>query len=213
MTKIEAREITGGLSKTSKMPGYSYSIHPSSCGTGSLLRGIPGSVCHNCYAQKGRYCFKGPQNAMHRRLKSIEHPLWVEAMVSLIDSQDCRWFRWHDAGDVQGWFHLDKIFEVSRRLPEYKFFLPTKEYSLVRDYVRSHQVPANLVIRVGAPMIDQVFPKEIEDPVKSSMVCTKDKLPGDVWVCPATADPQRKTCGSCRACWATSCPCVAYVKH
>ena len=49
----EAKEITGGLSNPSKMPGKAYSIPASRCNVGSRLAKVKGSVCEGCYALKG----------------------------------------------------------------------------------------------------------------------------------------------------------------
>ena len=38
----EAKEITGSLTRTSKMPGLSYSLPAWECKTGAKLRKIPG---------------------------------------------------------------------------------------------------------------------------------------------------------------------------
>ena len=43
MLKKEAKEITGGLSKPSKMPGPSYNLPAAACITGAKLAKIPGS--------------------------------------------------------------------------------------------------------------------------------------------------------------------------
>ena len=88
MLKKEAREITGGLSKPSKMPGPAHNLPAVACKTGAKLAQIPGSVCSGCYALKGRYRFNNVQAALQRRLKALEHPQWVEAMVQLIKGQD-----------------------------------------------------------------------------------------------------------------------------
>ena len=44
MLKKEAREITGGLSKPSKMPGPAHNLPAAACKTGAKLAQIPGSV-------------------------------------------------------------------------------------------------------------------------------------------------------------------------
>ena len=54
MLKKEAREITGGLSKPSKMPGPAHNLPAQACKTGAKLVKVPGSVCAGCYALKGR---------------------------------------------------------------------------------------------------------------------------------------------------------------
>ena len=51
----EALKITEGFTRTSKMPGLSYSLPAWECKTGSKLRKVKGSVCASCYALKGNY--------------------------------------------------------------------------------------------------------------------------------------------------------------
>ena len=68
MLKKEAREITGGLSKPSKMPGPAHNLPAVACKTGAKLVQIPGSVCAGCYALKGRYRFNNVQKALQRCL-------------------------------------------------------------------------------------------------------------------------------------------------
>jgi hypothetical protein len=48
----ELDQITGTLSKPSKMPGWAYGIPAKECKVGSKLAKIPGTVCHGCYALK-----------------------------------------------------------------------------------------------------------------------------------------------------------------
>ena len=91
MLKKEAKEITGGLSKPSKMPGPAYNLPATECITGAKLVNVPGSVCHGCYALKGRYRFSNVRMALARRLESLKHPRWVDAMVTLIHGEP--WFR------------------------------------------------------------------------------------------------------------------------
>ena len=55
MLKKEAKQITGSLTKTSKMPGLSYSLPAWECKTGAKLRKVKNSVCASCYAMKGNY--------------------------------------------------------------------------------------------------------------------------------------------------------------
>ena len=88
MLKKQARQITGGLSKPSKMPGPAHNLPAQACKTGAKLVNVPGSVCAGCYALKGRYRFSNVQQALQRRLKALESPLWVESMVTLIKGQD-----------------------------------------------------------------------------------------------------------------------------
>ena len=199
MLKKQAREITGGLSKPSKMPGPCFNLPASRCITGAKLVKIPGSVCAGCYALKGRYRFGNVQKALERRRQALTSPQWVEAMVVLVSGNE--FFRWHDSGDLQSLEHLKNIFEVCRRTPNTRHWLPTREAQILKQ-VQPEDVPKNLIIRFSSHMIDQ-------GPVKAwpwtSTVVTKDKT------CPAAE--QDNTCGSCRACWNRDVKNIAYGKH
>ena len=199
MNTKEAWTLVGGLSKPSKMPGWSIGIPAKECKTGAKLRLIPNSVCEGCYALKGCYVFKVVQEAQYKRLEAIKDPSWVEAMSTLINSKKPDVFRWHDSGDVQDVQHLEKIFEVCRLTPEKRHWMPTRE-----AWIKDHMVnaPANLVVRFSSPMVDQ-------GPVKSwantSTVSTKSRT------CPAPDN--NNECGSCRACWDPNVKNIEYGKH
>jgi len=199
MKTSEAWTLVGGLSKPSKMPGWSIGIPAKECKTGAKLRLIPDSVCEGCYALKGCYVFKVVQEAQYKRLKAIAHPQWVEAMATLINSKKPDVFRWHDSGDVQDVDHLEKIFEVCKLTPTKRHWMPTRE-AWIKDHM--HKAPANLVVRFSSPMIDQ-------GPVKSwantSTVSTKSRS------CPAPDN--NNECGSCRACWDPLVKNIEYGKH
>ena len=84
----EAKKITEGFTKTSKMPGLSYSLPAWECKTGSKLRKIKGSVCASCYALKGNYTrYPAIKRAQYRRLEAMKSPLWVDAMITVIKRQ------------------------------------------------------------------------------------------------------------------------------
>jgi hypothetical protein len=69
----EAIKITDSFTRTSKMPGLSYSLPAWECKTGSKLRKIPGSVCASCYALKGNYTrYKAIKEAQYRRLEAMK---------------------------------------------------------------------------------------------------------------------------------------------
>ena len=199
MLKKEARQITGGLSKPSKMPGPAYNLPATQCLTGAKLVKIPGSVCAGCYALKGRYRFTNVRLALARRLESLKHPQWVKAMTILIKGE--KFFRWHDSGDLQGAAHLKQIFEVCRLTPDTSHWMPTREAQFLKD-LDPDTIPKNLIIRMSSHMIDQA-------PVKfwpwTSTVSTADKT------CPA--QDQDNQCKDCRACWDRKVSNVTYPKH
>jgi len=199
MNTKEAWQLVGGLSKPSKMPGWSIGIPAKECKTGKKLRQIKNSVCEGCYALKGCYVFKVVQEAQYKRLEAIQHPDWVTAMVTLINSKKPDVFRWHDSGDVQDVQHLEKIFKVCELTPSKRHWMPTRE-AWIKDHMQA--APENLVVRFSSPMIDQ-------GPVKSwantSTVSTKSRT------CPAP--DQDNECGDCRACWDPLVKNIEYGKH
>jgi hypothetical protein len=201
MNKDELKQITGGLSKPSKMPGFSYNLPATKCITGAKLVKIPGSVCSGCYALKGRYRFPNVKDAMQRRLDSINHPLWIKAMATSIIETKTGFFRWHDSGDLQSLDHLKKIFEVCNLTPGIQHWLPTRETSIIAC-IKADEVPKNLIIRLSAHKVDG---KASTFWPWTSTVVTSEKT------CPAAE--QGNKCLNCRACWDRTIPNVAYGKH
>ena len=201
MLKKEATKITGGLSATGKMPEGSYNLPARACITGAKLREVPGTPCHGCYAFKGRYNFPNVKDALTRRLESITHPQWVQAMTVLIKRK--KHFRWHDSGDLQSVDHLKKIFEVCDLTPNTMHWLPTQERQFLP--LPGSKIPKNLIIRLSN--------------------AKNDTKPGNAWshwstvvttprpghVCPAP--DQGNVCGSCRACWSKDVKEVQYRIH
>jgi len=197
MKVSEAKKITGSMTRTSKMPGLSYSLPAWECQTGAKLRKIPGTPCFGCYALKGNYIrYPAIKKAQYYRLDSLVHDSWVMAMVAQIKRQ--KWFRWHDAGDLQSSDHLRKIFEVCRLTPDTNHWLPTQE----RKYLPLGSYPKNLVIRLSN--------------------AKNNTAPGNAWThwstvvdkdgdCPASK--QGNVCGSCRRCWSRDVKHVTYPKH
>ena len=193
----EARKITDSLTRTSKMPGLSYSLPAWECKTGSKLRKVKNSVCSACYALKGNYTrYKNIKIAQYRRLAAIKLEGWTRAMAAQILRQ--KYFRWHDAGDVQDLDHLNKIYQVCELTPDVKHWMPTRE-AWIKDHL--DRKPANLVIRFSPPMIGQ---RNDSWPNSSMVVETGATCP---------APDQNNSCGSCRQCWDPEVKVVSYGKH
>ena len=201
MNTQEAWKLVGGLSRPSKMPGWSYGLPAAECKTGQLLVDVVGSTCEGCYATKGCYVFPVVQAAQYRRLESIVKPEWVDAMALLINSKKPDVFRWHDSGDVQDVAHLMKIFEVCELSPEKRHWLPTRE-AWTNKYL--DQAPGNLTIRFSMPMVDQ-------EPAGSWLNTSTVVTTAGRRTCPAP--DQGNECKDCRACWDPSVKNVAYGKH
>jgi hypothetical protein len=211
LKKIEATMVCGTLTSTSKMPCKSYSLPTEACITGFKMAQIEGSICHSCYANKGFYrVYEATiKPAQFARLDSINDPLWVSGMVALIGKDE--YFRFHDSGDLQSLEHLEKIAHVAESTPNTKHWLPTREYSIVKDYVTKHgSIPKNLFIRLSAMYPDKavIIPKSLQgiENITSSNVHTETPI-GNACKAPS----QGGACLDCRACWSNEV--ISYSMH
>ena len=207
----EIEKKIGTLSNPSKMPAFGWGISAKHCKTGSKLAKIKGTICHSCYALKGRYVFKNVFNAHEVRRKAIEMNEWVDYMVELLtlkykNLDKSRLFhRWFDSGDIQSYSHLMKIFEVCELTPHINYWLATREYSII-DKIDEKDVPKNLCLRVSAIKVDSPPPKFWK--WTSGVHKDKKAIGRD---CPAYK--QNGECGTCRACWSREVKQVSYKEH
>ena len=188
------------MTRTSKMPGLSYSLPAWECQTGAKLRLVPGTPCHGCYALKGNYIrYPAIKKAQYFRLASLARDSWTAAMVAQIKRQ--KFFRWHDAGDLQSTDHLKKIFTVCELTPATKHWLPTQE----RKYLPlpGSKIPKNLVIRLSS--------SRINGPIPNAWTHSSSVVTDGTETCPAPG--QGGKCRSCRACWNPDIKHIKYGKH
>ena len=211
----EAEASVGGLSAPSKMPSYAWSISAKRCDMGSKLAKIEGSVCNKCYALKGRYMFGNTQDALERRYKawSNDRDTWTNAMIYIMNNKkhiiNTGHFRWFDSGDIQGTAMLSDINTVAWSSPNIRFWLPTKEYKLVKEYTQNNDIAPNLIIRVSNPNVNSNTLKGYDH---ISSVYSKDMLENsDGYICPSSK--QGNQYGECRACWSDKINEVSYIAH
>ena len=206
-TVAYAREYVGGLSNVSKMPGRSGSISAFECIEGSKLRAIPGTRCSICYAMSNRYPMPVVQNALARRLKAFDKPLWVPMMAKAINKDPH--FRWFDSGDLQSVDMLRKIVHVCNLTPQTKHWLPTGEHEMVREYRKKYgSFPENLIVRVSAIMIGGLPPRNFD---QTSTIHPNADEPVMGQECPSYL--QEGKCQDCRACWDSEVRNVSYLAH
>jgi hypothetical protein len=202
-----AEQITGGLSWPRKMPCPSWGISATRCRIGSILAQQAGTVCHKCYALRGRYTFNTVQAKLEERYRGLFHPLWTPAMIFLIRYYCDRYFRFFDSGDLQGMNHLRNIITIAEHTRDVCIWLPTREAELVRTVLREMgELPENLVIRVSAARIDGPPPKGFAhtSTVVSAAVAGTATCP---------APEQGGTCAECRWCWDARLGNVIYRLH
>lgn len=222
-----AKEIVGGLSNPSKMPCKSYSLPAAKCNVGSKLRDVSGSTCSGCYARTGCYQFASTITATTRRYHVVTAcmstrelaVMWATAMSVAIGRT--KYFRWHDAGDVQSFQHLSAICMVADLRPDVEFWLPTREYRIVREYLRSQgRFPTNLCVRISAPMRDEAAPQIADETELVTLDGSTGYLPtsGVHDTCPpmgtaCDAYTRQGECGDCRKCWNPRFAHISYPRH
>jgi hypothetical protein len=209
-----AEAIAGTLGHAGKMPSTTYGIPAKYCKTGRKLAKIKGSVCSVCFAyERGNYIFASTKQSQEKRFAGLEDERWVDAMIVLLVAKYKSgkldpYHRWHDGGDIQSRNHLSKICAVARATPWLEHWLPTKEGTMLRDFVRDGGViPANLKIRLSGTMVDGPPPKAWR--LTSTVYSHAGEPVGHA--CPART--QGNECGSCRACWDAGVANVSYPVH
>lgn len=208
--EAEAVAILGGnLSEPSKMPCYTFDVPAKRCKTGRKLRKIKGSICSICYALKGRFMYPHVQVAADKRYKNLNKKGWAAALTYLINRKEqSGYFRLFSQGDIKDLTHLKNIVRVCENLPHIKFWLPTKEYGIVQEFINGGgKIPSNLVVRLSAYMIDGPPPMALAKRlgVNTSGVSTAG------YTCPAPSNGN--FCGACRKCWDGSIENISYKKH
>lgn len=212
MTAKQAWELIGGLGTPSKMPCFSWSISARKCLVGAKLRKIKNSICEGCYAFRGNYNFPVVVNAQEKRLDAAENnPQWVEAMVIAIQANNqTNYFRFFDSGDLQSTKMFSDICEIAKALPKIKFWLPTKEYGMVSEYVESGGViPKNLNVRLSAYIVDGLLPTALA----KRLGCTTSGVTVESKAVTCPSLKQGNKCLDCRRCWNRKVENVNYSKH
>lgn len=213
ISKKAAQGVCGSMTQTTKMPCKSYSLPTESCVTGFRMAKIKGSICSKCYANKGNYARyeNGIKPAQFARLDSITQALenaenetiWLSAMVSLIGKDE--YFRFHDSGDLQSVEHFNLIVNLAKVMPKTTFWLPTREYGMIKDYIQAGNViPKNLIVRLSAMYVDQpvIVPKSLQNVANvttSNVHSTYDAKFGNE--CQSYKNDGQ--CNTCRLCWTT----------
>ena len=210
MTLKAAKEIAGTLGNPSKMPGKAYGIPAKDCNVGAILAKLMGTVCHECYALKGNYTFPSVTKSQQKRLASLYHEQWVEAMARQILHADEEEFRWHDSGDLQSMQHLLNILAVARLTPKVKHWIPTKEAKLVLDFAKTYgmdAIPDNMIIRISGTKVNGGATKRW--PWTSTVHDDSSLSVGEI----CGAYTREGKCGPCRMCWNKDVTNVSYPKH
>src|SRR5262249_44503832 len=125
------------LSDASKMPSLSFSL-PAGESCPWALYG-EGSICGECYAQKGRYVMPNVANAQRVRFPWVRGCLrtaegtdaFVAVMPQAVTDAGNSYFRGHDAGDFFSPAYVRAWARVCRALPQVTFWFPTRTWRVL----------------------------------------------------------------------------------
>jgi hypothetical protein len=154
------------------------------------------------------------QNALEKRYWrwSSNREKWTNAMIYIMHNKkhiiNTGFFRWFDSGDIQGEAMLSDMNTIAWSSPHIRFWLPTKEYKLVKDFSHENDIAPNLIIRVSNPLINS---SAVNMYKHISTVYSKDMLENsEGYICPSSK--QGNKCGECRMCWSDKHE-VSYIAH
>lgn len=217
------------LSRPAKMPGFSFSLPAvTTCPVAKATIKEHGdqSVCASCYATRNLYRMPNVKRAQLARLQEVRESLaedagdsWVEAMITEIrkvtrTGEPC--FRIHDAGDFFNPAYVDAWIRVCTALPDVRFWAPTREYLRPATRAALERLAAlpNVSVRPSAVVKNTPAPVVAGLHAGSAVYDDPDQVPGDHYICPASAHATERTCNAhgCRACWTGVTP-IAYITH
>jgi hypothetical protein len=158
---------------------------------------------------------------MHRRFSTLENlEQWAKDFSNLLNdlasiekNPEKLYFRWHDSGDIQSVEHLAKIVQIAWNCPTIRFWIPTREYGFVTEYMEKfgELFPPNLTIRLSTHMVDSQNPPKIGGLPTSTVHTKPERMPLGTIQCEAYT--REGKCGDCRVCWDSSVQNVSYPKH
>ena len=216
LTKKYLKEIAdenlGGMSDASKMPWLSWSLNSDDCKLGAVLKFVDGTVCSDCYADRGNYNYPVVQAAQERRLQTLEvspvaRKRWRDTFVEFFQGhidlglqEKLRYFRWFDSGDIQSVEMLGDIVDIARRVPDMQFWLPTREVGDLKEYMfTTPYIPDNICVRISANKVGKKSSHGLSILHKRFSDSAVDYFDEEFKRCPAPEQDHK--CGDCRVCW------------
>jgi hypothetical protein len=199
------------LSKAGKMPCKSWSLQAGDTCPGSINKDTKEviEVCKDCYAKSGFYRMDNVRLPREHNRKDWKRTEWADEMVQALDTE--RYFRWFDSGDVYSAALAQKIYEVIRRTPWCKHWLPTKSYTIpkIRYWLDRIKSLPNASVRYSSPSTHGEYTEEHGSVVVQEVT----DLAGWNNAVACEAYTRGGKCDSCRACWDKDVSLILYPLH
>lgn len=108
--------------------------------------------------------------------------------------------------------------EIALALPAIKFWLPTKEHGIIRNYQAIYgEFADNFTVRPSMFMVDQVPSNGLGLPTSTVISSPNELSNGHQSICKASLDAyngvSKVNCDDCRSCWDKNVQNVAYLYH
>jgi len=199
-------EKLGHISKTHKMPCYSWSLSAFDCiSTDPICLKI-------CYAKRHHYNFSNVKEALYKNKTSYLDRNWVRNFKKFLLQTDAKFFRWFDSGDLPNILLLEKICKIADNNKQVKFWLPTRMKGILTNYyeannrVKLSKLHKNLIIRFSASDIDT--DPDYDFAKKLGLVTSSIRKKFN-----CKAKSNNGQCGACRMCWNPKVKEVSYYLH
>ena len=196
------------LSKASKMPCRSWSLEAlTTCPASKKTNGELVDACKGCYATTGNYRFPNVKAPRLENQKDWKRAEWVDDMVQQLDND--RYFRWFDSGDMYSLRLAVKIYEVMKRTPWVKHWIPTRmhKFTKFKTIIERMKALPNVSVRLSSDSVTGEF----EAHHGSTIIPEGSTIPEGVSACHAYENNGK--CGTCRKCWDKSIPVIGYIAH
>lgn len=195
------------MNSSSKMPigTLCWSLPIKNCITGSKLAKNKSTPCAACYGKGGNFRFSAVQNALQKNLDEYHaNPIaWGGKIVSEINRNGCKLFRWFVIGDLQSLEMLTIIVSIALQTPETKHWMPTQERKILAEFFKNGGIlPSNLFVRISSTKMDKAQPSQSG---LASVVTTTEENTSKIaeqgyFICPAKISQGGK-CQQCIRCW------------
>lgn len=198
------------ISVTSKLDGVrSWSLEALETCPGSIA--APGQLvdaCAGCYATTGNYRFANVKAPRAHNKKDWQRLSWSDDMVNELSKDE--YFRWFDSGDMYTLALAEKIFEVMKRTPWVKHWLPTRmhKFPKFRLVLAEMQALKNVSVRFSSDSILGEYTKGLHGSV---IIPTPADAKRGMKLCGAYDNNGQ--CGDCRDCYDKRVKVIAYPAH
>lgn len=159
-----------------------------------------------CYASKGRYNFKDNQARYTENINFFNNQtsdVFIKAVQIAIDFFGYSRFRYFTCGDIPSARFIDCIVQIAKNNDNVKFWLYTKKYKLVNNWIAENgNFPENLVLVFSHWMNEDGSYFHMENPYKLPLSefipYGKEELKEKVThICPCSDPSVFATCATC----------------